>query len=140
MARFQAGTSGNPSGRPVGSGYQAKLRKAVGDRFDELVEAVLANALAGDTGAANLLLSRMVPPMRPTQDPQSFPMSGETLTQKAESILDAASNGELSVTDAKLILDALGGVVKVQDAEQTSKQLEQIAGILKAEKEAKKAK
>lgn len=138
MARFQPGTSGNPNGRPSGSGYQQRLRNAVGDRFDSLVDTVLNQALAGDMSAASLLLSRMVPPMRPTQDPQPFTMRGETLTQKAESILDAASEGELSVVDAKQILDALGGVVKVQDSEQTARQLEQIAAILKAEKGAKK--
>lgn len=138
MARFQPGTSGNPSGRPQGSSHQQRLRDAVGPRFDELVQTVVDAAIAGDMHAANILLTRMVPPMRPVQDPQTFPMQGETLTAKAESVLDAVASGKLSAVDGKLVLDALAGVVKVQDSEQTVRQLEQIQAILKAEKEAKK--
>ena len=139
MAKFQQGQSGNPSGRPSGSGMQTRLRRALGDRFDQLVEVVVTKALDGDMTAANLLLTRLVPVLRPVQEPHPFPMTGETLTDKAHSVLDAVADGVLSAVDGKLLLDGLSGVVRVQDAEQLAKQLEQIELVLKADQKRRKA-
>lgn len=126
MSRFQKGESGNPKGRPVGSSLQTRLRSAVGDRFDELVRVVLDAALAGDMAAANLLLARLVPSLKPVQVPQAFTLAGQTLTEKALSVLEAVAAGALSASDGKLLLDGLAGVVRVQEAEHTARQLELI--------------
>jgi hypothetical protein len=48
------------------------------------------------------------------------------MTEKAHSILTAVAAGELSAADGKALLDGVGGVVKVQDAEQTARQIELI--------------
>ena len=139
MAKFKPGESGNPSGRPAGTGLQKRLRDSVGDKFDDLVDTVVTAALGGDMAAASLLLSRLVPAMRPIQEPQAFPMSGDTLTDKALSVLDAVSQGSLSASDGKLLLDGLAGVVRVQDGEILSKQVDQLHAIIKADKERRKA-
>lgn len=134
MGQFRPGESGNPGGRPKGSSLHSRLTDAVGDKFDELVQTILNAALAGDMSAASLLMGRMVPAIRPIQEPMPFPMYGTTLTEKAESVLDAVATGKLSASDGKLILDALAGVIRVQDGEILAKQLEQIQAILKADK------
>ncbi|MFM2004455.1 MAG: hypothetical protein RLZZ09_110 [Pseudomonadota bacterium] len=126
MGQYQKGESGNPRGRPVGSGLQVRLRAAVGDRFDELVQVILDAALQGDMTAANLLLSRLVPSVKAVQEPTAFRLEGATMTEKAHSILTAVAAGELSAADGKALLDGVGGVVKVQDAEQTARQIELI--------------
>lgn len=128
MSRFQPGQSGNPAGRPPGSSntLHQRLRDAVGARFDELVRSVLDAAISGDMAAAALILNRVVPTIRPMQEPQPFALAGDSMTAKAHAILDAVGRGELSAADGKSLLDAVGGVVKVQDAEQTQKQLELI--------------
>ena len=135
MARFKPGESGNPNGRPSGTGMQSKLKEAVGDRFDQIVDRVVEAALLGDMTAASLILSRLVPPIKATQEPQAFPMYGKSLTEKAESVLESVSAGLLSATDGKQILDAMAGVVRVHDGEILAKQLDQLKAILKAEKE-----
>lgn len=118
---------------------QSRLRKAVGDQFDQLVDVVVKAALDGDMTAMSLLLSRLVPTLRPVQDPQVFSLEGETLTDKAHSILDAVANGVLSSQDGKLLLDGLSGVVKVRDSELLAKQLDQIELVLKADAKRRKA-
>lgn len=45
-------------------------------RFDELVRSVLDAAISGDTAAAALLLNRVVPSIRPIQEPQPFALDG----------------------------------------------------------------
>jgi hypothetical protein len=132
MGKYQKGESGNPKGRPIGSGLQTRLRAAVGDRFDELVHVILDAALQGDMAAANLLLSRLVPAVKAIQDPRAFHLEGRSMTEKAHSILTAVAAGELSVADGKALLDGVGGVVRVRDAEQTARQIELIKLTLDA--------
>ena len=133
MAKFKSGESGNPTGRPPGSGLQARLRAAVGERFDELVGVLVDAAAGGDMQAMSLLMSRMIPAMRPVQEPVPFNLEGKTMTDKAHAILDAVAAGELSAADGKALLDGVAGAVRVMDAEQTARQLELIRLTLDAE-------
>ena len=58
------GQSGNPKGRPAGSGEVAKLRAAIAGQVPAILESLTAAALAGDVQAARLLLERALPPIK----------------------------------------------------------------------------
>ena len=134
MGKFITGNSAAKGhGRPPGNSLQRRLRDAVGPRFDELVGVLVNAAAGGDMQAMNILMSRMIPAVRPIQEPVPFNLVGKTMTDKAHAILDAVSAGELSAADGKPLLDGVGGVVKVMDAEQTARQLELIRLTLDAE-------
>jgi hypothetical protein len=121
---FKKGQSGNPKGRAPGTTLAGKLRAAVGKDFDAIVKAVIDQAKAGDMTAASLLLARVVPAVRPIQEPVKIVMAGETLTEKAASILDAVTRGELSPSDGKLLLDGLAGVAKITEIDELNKRVE----------------
>lgn len=61
---FEKGKSGNPKGRPVGSGVTGKLRSAIEARAPELIEMLIQKALEGDTASAKFLLDRVLPAVK----------------------------------------------------------------------------
>lgn len=69
-AAWKPGQSGNPKGRPPGSGEIGKLRAALADALPAVLDIVKAKALEGDMGAARLLLERVLPPLKATEPSQ----------------------------------------------------------------------
>jgi len=65
VAKFVKGQSGNPSGRPPGTGVVAKLREAIQDEIPEIIDALVAAAKSGDVSAAKILIDKVVPTMKP---------------------------------------------------------------------------
>lgn len=123
---FQKGQSGNPKGRAPGSGMQTKLKAAVGEQFDDLVKVVVDAALSGDMQAATILMARLVPTVRPTQEPTPFTLTGNSLTERAQSLLTATAEGKLSVGDAKTLLDALAAVAKIEQMDELAARLSRL--------------
>ncbi len=121
---FKPGQSGNPKGRPAGQTLSDRLRKAVGREFDAILSGIIEAAKGGDTQAASLLLSRTCPPLKTIQEAVKVPLSGDTLTAKAASILDAVAAGALSVADGKELLTALAAIAKIQEVDELTKRIE----------------
>lgn len=122
--RWKPGESGNPAGRKPGSTLAGRLREAVGKDFDDIVQAVIDAAKGGDMAAANLLLSRTCPPVRPVQEPIRLDIPGDTLTEKAGAVLDAVARGDLAPMDAKALLDGLAACAKIEEIDDLRKRIE----------------
>ena len=75
--KWQTGQSGNPSGRKPGSGKIDKLRAALGKELPEVLDALVAQAKAGDTAAIRLILERTVPALRPVDAPTVLNLPAE---------------------------------------------------------------
>ncbi len=81
---WKPGQSGNPDGRPPGTGEIAKLRAVISERVPELLAALIDRALAGDTAAARLLLERSMAPYKGIEPPQAIDLPGGTLTHLSQ--------------------------------------------------------
>ena len=114
---FEKGRSGNPKGRPKGSGEVAKIRAALIEHIPHILEAMYQRALDGDTGAARLLLERCVAPLKAMEPTQPLDLPDGSLTEKGHAILAAVSSGELSPSTGALMLDAIARLVSLAEAE-----------------------
>ncbi len=121
---FKKGASGNPNGRPKGKTLADRLRRAVDQDFDRIMDGLLAQAKAGDTQAISLLLSRTIPPIKATQEPVKISLDGDTLTQQAMAVLAAMGNGALPPEQGKQLLDGLAAVAKIVETNELIKRVE----------------
>lgn len=129
-ARFKKGFSGNPKGRPVGIvDRRYRWSKVLQDEADDIIRVVVEAALAGDMTAAAIIISRVVPALRPEGERVEFVFDATSnqVTQ-VEQVLQAMAHGHVSVEVAKQIIDAiaqLSGVRQVHELDQRIKALEE---------------
>lgn len=114
---WKPGESGNPSGRPKGTGYAAKVRAAIEDDIPDIIAKLAEQAKAGDVQAARVLLDRVVPVLRAESLPVQIPGLGVgSLTERAQAAISAAGRGEVSPDLVAHLVAALGTLVRIPEA------------------------
>jgi hypothetical protein len=117
--RFAPGTSGNPKGRPPGAGEVVKLRAAIAKHVPAIVEKLVEQAKAGDAAAARILLERVLPPVKATEQPVPIDMPTEgTLTDQGRAVVAAAADGFLAPGQAAQMLTGLGALAKLIETDE----------------------
>ncbi len=127
--KWQSGQSGNPSGRKPGTGKVEKLRAALAKELPEVLEALVAQAKAGDTGAIKLILERTVPALRPVDAvaPLNLPVGGG-LAEQGRAVLTALAVGHLPANQAAGILQGLGNLAKLVELDELEKRVAALEG------------
>ena len=123
-AAWNPGQSGNPKGRPAGTGEVAKLRAAIADRVPELLAAMMARALDGDVGAARLLLERAIAPLKAAEQSQALSLPDGTLTQQGRAVLASVAAGELAPGQGAALLGAIGTLARVAEIDELARRVE----------------
>ena len=123
-AAWKPGQSGNPKGRPAGTGEVAKLRAAIADRVPELLAAMMARALDGDVGAARLLLERAIAPLKAAEQSQALSLPDGTLTQQGRAVLASVAAGELAPGQGAALLGAIGTLARVAEIDELARRIE----------------
>ena len=129
--KFKAGQSGNPAGRPKGAlGRATRWREALEPHGDALFRVAVERALSGDSAALKLCLERISPPVKPSADPVFFELSGESLTQKAESVLQAIAGGVIDAENGRRLIGAISDLGKIIEVDSILERLEALeAGV-----------
>ena len=126
--RFPNGVSGNPKGRPPGPSKQQKLIRRMLDEADALLDVQIAKAKEGDTAAAQLVFSRVLPTLRSQSQTVEFDLDASLpLGRQIEAVLTAMSTGQIAPDVGKQIIDAintLGNIRAVEELEQRIVNLE----------------
>ena len=98
-----------PAGRPSGSTPRTKLTQRMLEDADGIVDAIVAKALEGDTGAAGLIMSRIIPALKAQSEKVQFDFDpSQSVSRQIEQVLAAIASGAVSADVAKQIIDAVG--------------------------------
>ena len=138
--QFTKGKSGNPAGRPKGSGISGQLRKAIESEVPHIIEALIVQAKGGDTAAAKTLLDRVMPALKPESQAISLPelVAAPTLADKAKAAIDAAGAGDIAPSAASDMVSAIAGAARVVEITELQQRLEAIERTIQPKKETKK--
>lgn len=112
------GQSGNPKGRPQGVGEVTKLRNSIAEHLPEIITQLVTKAKAGDTQAARLLLERVLPPMKPIEQPIALSLpSGEGLAAQGVAIIQAVADGILSTAQGSQLLASVSAIGQLRETD-----------------------
>lgn len=137
--RFKPGQSGNPGGRPPGSGWVGKARKELqsawdgemADGSDGIRAKLIASAKAGDAWAIRIIAERVCPPIKASEALEEIQLTGDTLTDKATSVLDAMAQGEIAPSQASQLLQGIGAMAKILETDELARRLEALEELAK---------
>ena len=118
------GQSGNPKGRPAGTGEVAKLRAAIAGSVPAILQSLTDAAIAGDVQAAKVLLERVLPALKPAEQAQAVNIPEGTLTDKGRAVLDAVAAGELAPGQGAALLTAIGTLARVVEVDELARRLD----------------
>lgn len=108
---FKPGTSGNPSGRPVGSQNKATaLRKLLDSNAEGLMTKLIEMANEGNVQAIRIVVERLLPPVRENKISLALPAVTTVAgcCDAQATILAAVASGEIFPSEG----DALSGLVE----------------------------
>ncbi|HQS19668.1 MULTISPECIES: DUF5681 domain-containing protein [unclassified Acidovorax] len=123
-AAWKPGQSGNPKGRPAGTGEVAKLRAAIAGNVPAILESLTTAALAGDVQAARLLLERALPPIKPVEATQALSLPDGTLTDQGRAVLASVAAGELAPGQGAALLGAIGTLARVAEIDELARRID----------------
>ncbi len=123
---FEKGQSGNPDGRPKGTGdKRTALRALLEPNAEKLVSKAVEMALSGDGPMLKLCIERLVPAYRPEGMTIQLPglKAAETITDQGKAAISAMADGELSITDAGTLLTAIAQQLRIYEFEDLEKRI-----------------
>jgi hypothetical protein len=125
--------SPNPEGRPKGSTPQTKLMQRMLDDADGIIDAIVAKALEGDTGAASLIISRVLPALKAQSERVQFEFDAAApAARQVEQVLQAISDGVVSADVGQQIIAAIAALSTIRATEELDERisaLEEARGI-----------
>jgi Family of unknown function (DUF5681) len=125
LGRWPKGKSGNPRGRPRGTGLAAELRAKLAKDASDILKAVITQAKAGDTAAIKLVLDRLVPTLRPVDMPVMLALPKDAgLAERGEAILQAVATGELTPAQAGQLLSGLADIARLREVDDLARRIE----------------
>lgn len=127
---WQPGQSGNPNGRPPGTGTLQKLRETIGEDMPAIIAQLVIQAKGGDVTAARVLLERVLPPVKAVEQPQPIDLpEGTDLSAKGHAVLQAAADGVLSASQAASYMNALGSLARVVEVDELLRRIEALEAV-----------
>ena len=120
--KFKPGQSGNPGGRPAGSG--SAIRTQLAEAWEEIKPVLVDKAKGGDMAAIRIVAERVCAPIRASEPATPIELPKGTLTERATAVLDGLGTGDLNTTQAAQLMQALGALAKVIETDELARRIE----------------
>ncbi|MCM8857121.1 MAG: DUF5681 domain-containing protein [Candidatus Thiodiazotropha sp.] len=129
---FEAGQSGNPSGRRKGSrNKRTALVKALQDHYggtqaqseQKFWLRVCRAADKGDQTCVGLIAQRLLPALKPESQRMNIDLPTNDPVAAAEALLTAAADGKASVEQVKPLLSGLSDLLRAKEFEEILQRL-----------------
>ena len=127
--RWQPGQSGNPDGRPPGTGEVARLRTSIAQKLPDILAKLTELAMAGDVQAARLLIERVLPPVKAVEMPVEMSLVEGGLSDQARQMLSAAAGGVLAPDQAAALIGALAAVARITETDALRERIERLEAV-----------
>lgn len=128
--RWKAGESGNPKGKPPGSGQLQKLRATLAKDVPAIIKMLGTAAKAGDMQAARLILERVLPPVKAIEQPQALALPADgSLTDQGRAVLSAVAVGDLSPGQGAALIGAIGGMARVTEIDELAERIKKLEDL-----------
>jgi hypothetical protein len=128
---FQKGVSGNPAGRKPGI---IDKRQRIAQFFETdgavIAQVVIDAAKKGDIRAAELVLSRVSPPVKARAERVQFSLDvAAPLAAQAAQVVTAIAAGQLDPESARVVLDCLCQYVTLVQADELEGRIARLEGV-----------
>lgn len=133
MAKFQKGLSGNPAGRKPGTAKTAKLRESLLKSAPGIIDQLIVSALNGDIQAAKIVLERVIPSLKPGEQPVFITLSGNLVVQ-GEAVIAAVGSGTITPTQAQSLMAALAIQARLIESIELAERLERLEKLMENKK------
>jgi len=124
-SKFKKGVSGNPNGRPANKTATILLRKAINEAMPGVIQMLIESALSGDISAANSLLSRCIPALKPESLPVNL-LIKETLPEQGDEVIRATMGGRIAPDVGSALINALSNQGKLIELQELGERLSRI--------------
>lgn len=113
------GISGNPKGRPRGRADKRLLAtQQMLDEMRNIVAVLVGRALEGDTGAAAIVMSRVLPPIKAQVEKVTFDFEASASTSRqVAQVLEAVASGAVAPDVGRLIIESIKALADVRATE-----------------------
>jgi hypothetical protein len=127
---WKPGQSGNPAGRKPGSGKIGKLRAQIEKDIPGIIAALVQNAKAGDAQAGKLLLDRVLPALKPVDEPVRLPLGEEDLTASSRNVLEAIAAGTVTPQQGLTVLAGVTAAARVEEIAELRAELRRLTEMV----------
>ena len=131
---FKKGQSGNPAGKPKGAvSKMTKLRQSIEADLPDIIAAVTEQAKAGDMAACKLLMDRVMPALRPTDQPVTLPLAGADLGADGRAVVSAVGDGSVTPETGAKLLQGLSSLARITEVDELVRRIEALEKSINAE-------